>query len=103
MVYTKKQRKIAKAMESLVHKRFNEETLKAELNKIFGKEIDGFELGYDDVEEFPDWDYMFAVNDDEIGGDFDVYVLMHKNKDMFGNTLYVTEVAYDFCNSIIIK
>lgn len=103
MVYTKKQRKIAKAMESLVHKRFNEETLKAELTKIFGKEIDGFELGYEDVEDFPDWDFMFAVNDDEIGGDFDVYVLMHKNKDMFGNTLYVTEVAYDFCNSIIIK
>lgn len=102
MVYTKKQREIVKAMESLVHKRFNEETLKAKLNKIFGKEIDGLELGYEDVEDFSDWDYMFSVNDDEIGGDFDVYVLMHKNKDMFGDTFYVTEVGCDFCNSIIL-
>ena len=42
---------------------------------------------------------MFASTNKYIGGDFDVYVLMQKNKDNFNNTMYVTEVGYDFYNN----
>ena len=109
MIYTEKQRNIAMELEKLTNHRFNVESLKKKLTEIFGKEIDGFELGYEDVENFPDWDYMFSVEDNEIGGDFDIYVLMHRSKiefgvtDTFGNSFYVTEVGYDFTNPIIEK
>jgi hypothetical protein len=109
MVYTERQRRIAMELEQLINHRFNEETLKDKLTEIFGKEIDGFELGCEDVDYFSDWNYMFSVEDNEIGGDFDVYFLTHRsvvqygNKDLNGNTLYVTEVNYEFTNPIINK
>lgn len=109
MVYSKKQESIAMALENLTNHRFSVESLKKKLTEIFGKEIDGFELGYEDVTNFPDWNYMFSVEDDEIGGDFDIYVLMQRNfivhntTDEFGNTFYVTEVGYDFAPPTINK
>ena len=109
MVYTEKQRKIAMELEKLTNHRFNEETLKKKLTEIFGKEVDGFGLGYEDVEDFSDWNYMFSVEDSEIGGDFDIYVLMHRSviefetKDTFGNSFYVTEVGYEFAPPFIHK
>jgi hypothetical protein len=39
---------------------------------------------------------MFTSEQDVIGGDFDIYVLMQRNKDSSGNTMYVTEVGYEF-------
>ena len=109
MIYNEKQRKISMELEKLTNHRFNEETLKKKLVEIFGKKIDGFELGYKDVEDFSDWNFMFSVEDNEIGGDFDIYVLMHRSKiefgvnDTFGNTFYVTEVGYEFAPPIINK
>jgi hypothetical protein len=41
---------------------------------------------------------MFTSEQDVIGGDFDIYVLMLKNKDYNGNTMYITEVGYEFFN-----
>ena len=94
---TEKQREIAQQLEDLVHQRFNKETLEKRLSDIFKEEIH-IELGYEDVEDFPDYNYMFSSDNEEYGGDFDIYVLMHKNlqKDCFGNDMYVTEVGYDF-------
>jgi hypothetical protein len=91
------QREIKLALESLVHQRFNKESLEEKLSQIFNEKIT-IELGCEDVEEFPDWNYMFTSEQPIIGGDFDVYVLMQKNKDMLGNTMYVTEVGYEFTN-----
>lgn len=90
-----KQKEIAQALESLVHQRFNMETLKDAINKIFGEEIQ-LEFGYDDVNEFADWNLMFCCNKPIISGDFDIYILKHKQKDFQGNTMYVTEVGYSF-------
>ena len=45
-----------------------------------------------------DWNYMFTSEQDVIGGDFDIYVLMQRNKDINGNTMYVTEIGYEFFN-----
>ena len=94
---TRKQKEIALQLENLVHQRFNKESLEEKLSEIFKEEIH-LELGYEDVEDFPDYNYMFSSDNEEYGGDFDIYVLMHKNlqRDCFGNEMYVTEVGYDF-------
>ena len=89
---------IINKLEKLVHNRFSVESLEKKLSEIFGGEEIHIELGYIDVEDetAPDWNYMFTSEQDVIGGDFDIYVLMHRNKDISGNTMYVTEVGYDF-------
>lgn len=93
-----KQYEVIQKLENLVHQRFNKKTLEEELSKIFNENIE-IELGYEDIEDLPDWNFMFASTNKYIGGDFDVYVLMQKNKDNFNNTMYVTEVGYDFYNN----
>lgn len=89
---------IINKLESLVHNRFSVESLEKKLSEIFGGEKIHIELGYLDVEDdtASDWNYMFTSEQDVIGGDFDIYVLMHRNKDSSGNTMYVTEVGYEF-------
>jgi hypothetical protein len=89
---------IINKLEKLVHNRFSIESLEKKLSEIFGGEEIHIELGYIDVEDetAPDWNYMFTSEQDVIGGDFDIYVLMHRNKDCNGNTMYVTEVSYEF-------
>ena len=89
---------IINKLEKLVHKRFSVESLEKKLSEIFGGEKIHIELGYLDVEDetASDWNYMFTSEQDVIGGDFDIYVLMHRNKDNNGNTMYVTEVGYEF-------
>lgn len=93
-----KQYEVIQRLENLVHQRFNKKTLEEELSNIFNENIE-IELGYEDIEDLPDWNFMFASTNKYIGGDFDVYVLMQKNKDNFNNTMYVTEVGYDFYNN----
>ena len=85
-------------LEKLVHNRFSVESLEKKLSEIFGGEEIHIELGYLDIEDetAPDWNYMFTSEQDVIGGDFDIYVLMQRNKDKNGNTMYVTEVSYEF-------
>lgn len=89
---------IIQKLERLVHKRFSVESLEKKLSEIFGGEEIHIELGYLDVQDetASDWNYMFTSEQDVIGGDFDIYVLMHRNKDNNGNTMYVTEVGYEF-------
>lgn len=89
---------IINKLEKLVHNRFSVESLEKKLSEIFGGEEIHIELGYVDVEDetAPDWNYMFTSEQDVIGGDFDIYVLMQRNKDISGNTMYVTEVGYEF-------
>lgn len=89
---------IINKLEKLVHNRFSVESLEKKLSEIFGGEEIHIELGYLDVEDdtAPDWNYMFTSEQDVIGGDFDIYVLMQRNKDCNGNTMYVTEVGYEF-------
>lgn len=91
---------IINKLEKLVHKRFSVKSLEKKLSEIFGGEEIHIELGYLDVEDetAPDWNYMFTSEQDVIGGDFDIYVLMQRNKDNNCNTMYVTEVGYEFFN-----
>ena len=97
--YTR-QMSIIHKLEKLVHNRFSVESLEKKLSEIFGGEKIHIELGCIDVEDetAPDWNYMFTSEQDVIGGDFDIYVLMQRNKDCNGNTMYITEVGYEFFN-----
>lgn len=92
---TNKQIEIAEKLESLVHSRFNKKTLEQELSKIFNENI-RLVLGCQDNNTAPDWNYIFCSDNEEYGGDFDIYVLKQRHKDNFGNTIYVTEVCYNF-------
>ena len=93
-----RQHDISAKLEKLVHKRFNEKTLEEELSKIFGGEKIHIELGQEDVDYLTDWNFMFTSEQEDIGGDFDIYVLYHKEKrgGHDGATFMVTEVACDF-------
>ena len=73
---------IINKLEKLVHKRFSVESLEKKLSEIFGGEEIHIELCYVDVEDetAPDWNYMFTSEQAVIGGDFDIYVLMQRNK-----------------------
>ena len=96
-MFSKDQIKIIKELEKLVHQRFNKETLEKKLSEIFKEEIH-IELGCEDVDYLTDWNYMFYSTNEKYGGDFDIYVLMHKNigQSDNGTTMYITEVSYEF-------
>ena len=96
----KKQEHIKEELEKLVHKRFGKESLEKKLSEIFSGEEIHIELGCEDVDYLTDWNYMFSSEQDVIGGDFDVYVLMHKNNRKGGwngtDEFLVTEVSWEF-------
>ena len=92
---TEKQKQIILALENLVHSRFNQETLEKKLSDIFNETIK-LEEAYIDVDTLADWNLIFESKQEEIGGIFDIYILKHKNTDIQGNTMYVTEVGYEF-------
>lgn len=93
-----RQHDISAKLEKLVFKRFNEKTLEEELSKIFGGEKIHIELGQEDVDYLTDWNFMFTSEQEDIGGDFDIYVLYHKEKRVGhdGATFMVTGVNCDF-------
>ena len=93
------QHNIYTKLKNLIHQRFSKKSLEEELSKIFGGEEIHIELGQEDVDYLTDWDYMFTSGQDVIGGDFDIYVLYHKNSrphNLDGSTFMVTEIACDF-------
>lgn len=95
----RQQHNIYTKLNNLVHKRFSKKSLEEELSKIFGGEEIHIELGCEDVDYLTDWNYMFTSGQDVIGGDFDIYVLYHKNSrphDFDGSTFMVTEIACEF-------
>ena len=94
---TEKQRIIAGALEQLVHGRFSKETLEEQLSMVFEEPIT-IELGCEDVDYLTDCNYMFTSNNLEYGGDFDIYVLFHKEnrKGFDGATFMVTEINCEF-------
>lgn len=96
---TERQKIIVNKLEALVHKRFSKETLEEQLSKIFEEPIT-IELGCEDVDYLTDWNYMFSSENEEFGGDFDIYVLFYKGnrKGFDGSTFMITEIGFDFWN-----
>lgn len=87
--------RIAMQLEKLVHNRFNKETLNEALSHIFQQPIRAELVGEDDINAI-DWELYFEVDSSYVKGGFSVYFLPHKNRDCFGNTIYITEVGYEF-------
>ena len=96
---TKEQKNIVSRLRKLVHNRFSKETLEEQLSKIFEEPIT-IELGCEDVDYLTDWNYMFTSYNKKWCGDFDIYVLFHKDirKDFDGSTFMITEIGFDFWN-----
>lgn len=97
MIGARKRMEVVDALDNLLHKRFNKQSLEKKLSEIFEEDIH-IALGCEDVDYLTDCDYMFTSEQEHIGGDFDIYVLFHKNKrDGYdGATFMVTEVACAF-------
>lgn len=97
---TKRQKTLIRNLESLVHRRFNEETLNAELSKMFGEEVKvSTECCDEDKEWNGDWYYTFGIESEELYGYFDIYYLKMKEQpedDDDGLRFFVTEVTYTF-------
>lgn len=84
-------------LESLVGKRFNEETLSKAVSDFFKEEIKVSYRAETEYDELPhDWNIVFNSEKPETYGYFDVYVLNMRTKGFDGSTFYVTEVAYEF-------
>jgi len=89
---------IIKFLNSLVHNRFNEETLTNKLSEFFDYKVKLFISDY----ESPDYSYCFNIDKDkdDLYLDVDIYYLNQKNTSFDGSTFYITEVSYDFNYSL---
>jgi hypothetical protein len=83
---------IIKFLNSLVHNRFNEETLTNKLSEFFDYKVKLFISDY----ESPDYNYCFNIDTDDLFLDVDIYYLIQKNASFDGSTFYITEVSYEF-------
>jgi hypothetical protein len=92
---TERQKELIQALESLVHRRFNEETLNAELSEIFGEPVNVEEI-CQDVDYLMDYNLAWNSEQKGIAGFYDIYVLKCKPNYSGENTMYVTEVGYEF-------
>lgn len=85
---TPRQFQVRTNIERLVHHRLTEKELNADLSRIFGRTIEVEQGQYDDDWQGDDY-YTFSVDDEEIGGYFDLYYISMPNKP---NYFYITEV-----------
>jgi hypothetical protein len=94
---TNRELPIAEALEDLVGRRFNKETLEAKLSEIFGIEAKVEDISKDD-DELSDFNYLtnFDIRAKGIYGYADIYFLPMRRTGFDGATFYVTEVGYEF-------
>ena len=89
---TERQRELSKALENLCSYRLTKEELNEKLTRLFGKAVEVEEGQYDEDWQGDDY-FTFAVDDDELGGYFDIYYIqMPRRPDLF----FITEVCFCF-------
>ena len=89
---TERQRELSKALENLCSYRLTKEELNEKLTRLFGKAVEVEEGLYDEDWQGDDY-FTFAVDDDELGGYFDLYYIqMPRRPDLF----FITEVCVCF-------
>ena len=81
---------VRERLENLVHKRMTESELNERLTQIFGREVKVEQGQYEEDWHGDDY-FAFCVDDEEIGGYFDIYYLK-TNQDEF----YITETCINF-------
>ena len=92
---TERQRKLIQDLEALVHKRFNEKTLNAELSRIFEENVKVEEI-CQDADYLMDYNLGWNSEKKGIAGFYDIYVLKARKGYTGDNTMYVTEIGYEF-------
>ena len=89
---TERQRELSKALENLCSYRLTKEELNEKLTRLFGKAVEVEEGQYDEDWQGDDY-FTFAVDDEELGGYFDLYYIqMPRRPDLF----FITEVCVCF-------
>lgn len=89
---TERQRELSKALENLCSYRLTKEELNEKLTRLFGKAVEVEEGQYDEDWQGDDY-FTFAVDDDELGGYFDLYYIqMPRRPELF----FITEVCVYF-------
>jgi hypothetical protein len=86
------------ALEDLVGKRFNKETLEAKLSTIFGEPTKVEDISHDD-DELSDFNLLteFGTSDEaELHGFVDIYFLPMRRTGFDGATWYITEINVEF-------
>ena len=98
-MYTELQKQVGQVLETLVGRRFNEETLNHRLSDIFQCEVKVEDIS-DKKDELSDYNFVFGFgdydSDSELCGYGDIYFLKMRNEGFDGATFYVTEVNVDF-------
>jgi hypothetical protein len=89
---TERQLQVAESLERLLHHRLTEQELNERLSKIFNKRIEVEQGQYDYGWQGDDY-YTFCVDDEEIGGYFDLYYIRMPRRE---ELCYITEVYYCF-------
>lgn len=84
-------------LENLVGKRFNVETLKAQIKKDFNVDVDIDDISRID-DELVDFNLIFNIDnpDEDLFVDVDVYFLPMRRAGFDDAIFYVTEVGYEF-------
>ena len=82
---------VRRRLEGLEHMRMTEEELNERLTQIFGREVKVEQGQYDEDWQGDDY-YTFCVDDEEIGGYFDIYYLKTNGQDKF----YISETCINF-------
>ena len=94
-----KQKKVVKILEDLVGSRFSLETLSKYLQGEFKLDapmiIEDVTEGKDECDN-SDYNLMCCLEKKDIFCDIDVYYLKLRKTDDNGNTIYITEVGYEF-------
>lgn len=86
------------ALEDLVGKRFNKETLEAKLAEIFKQPITVEDISHED-DELSDFNLLteFGTSDEaELHGFVDIYFLPMRKAGFDGATWYITEINVGF-------
>lgn len=93
---TAKQTNAMTALENLVTRRFTKKSLTQALSKIFNEEIRLIKVDNDELVN--DYEFTIGVNNDksELYGFGTIYYLPMRKGSESGDTIYVTEVYYEF-------
>lgn len=91
-MFTEREKQVISFLDGLVYDRFNIDTLNKKLSEYFGHEVRA-----EFVEnECADWNILFDIDNGDVFGYFDLYVLKMKHAGLDGSTFMVTEVGYQF-------
>jgi hypothetical protein len=94
---TDKQILIVKQLKNLVQERYNIETLTKKVSEIFNEDIkiEDITSGKHDC-DLSDYNLLFESKNDDTYGFFDIFFLKTRKTGYNGETMYITEISFEF-------